>query len=226
MKITWADPARGNFMPHLLNQDLEELEVDDTAKLAFELVATRAIQKGEEVFLDYGDAWEQAWQAHVQAWEPEPDSINYVSQEEIDRQLWEEPWRTVFEQIDNPYPPHIMLQCHSFFQNVELLSSMSYEKILQKFQRKLEGNRSDDWFECDVLRRYTGQDGTPHFAVVSAEEHEDDTTELLTNLPASAIRFRERPYTSDMFLKNAFRHEIGIPNEMFPDSWRNVENDL
>jgi hypothetical protein len=64
--LQWADPWRGNHMPDLLEHPLEELESDETAKLAMELVAIRDILPGSEIFLDYGNAWEAAWQHHVQ----------------------------------------------------------------------------------------------------------------------------------------------------------------
>ena len=33
-----------------------------------ELVAIKDIKKGDEVFIDYGKEWEQAWNAHVKDW--------------------------------------------------------------------------------------------------------------------------------------------------------------
>lgn len=55
VKLQWSDPARGNHMPNLLQTPLDILENDFTAKLAMDFVATRDIEKGEEVFLDFGD---------------------------------------------------------------------------------------------------------------------------------------------------------------------------
>lgn len=55
VKLQWSDPSRGNHMPHLLQTPLDILENDWTAKLAMDLVATRDVEPGEEVFLDYSD---------------------------------------------------------------------------------------------------------------------------------------------------------------------------
>lgn len=62
VKLQWSDPSRGNHMPHLLQTPLDVLENDWTAKLAMDLVATRDLEPGEEVFLDYSD--------EVRLWSP------------------------------------------------------------------------------------------------------------------------------------------------------------
>jgi SET domain len=77
VQLKWADHWRGNHMPHLLQHPLQNLESDATAKLAFDIIATRDIKKGDEVFLDYGDAWEAAWNEHVRTWEPLPQSYTF-----------------------------------------------------------------------------------------------------------------------------------------------------
>merc|ERR1712226_573657 len=38
--------------------------------LVMELYALRNIEPGEELFLDYGDEWEEAWNEHVRNWQP------------------------------------------------------------------------------------------------------------------------------------------------------------
>ena len=41
-------------------------------------------------------------------------------------------------------------------------------------------------------------------------------------VPRDAIEFQSRRYQSDFHLANAFRHEIVVPDELFPKSWRNL----
>jgi hypothetical protein len=45
---------------------------------------------------------------------------------------------------------------------------------------------------------------------------------IITDVPWNAIRFYEKPYTSDVFLKHAFRHEMKLPDEIFPKAWMNL----
>jgi len=47
---------------------LSELGQQEHRGLSFEIIATRDINPGDEVFLDYGIEWEKAWEAHVKKW--------------------------------------------------------------------------------------------------------------------------------------------------------------
>ena len=216
IRLKWADPVRSNFDPSLLDEPLETLEKEQSAKLALEFVATKTILKDEEVFLDYGDAWEQAWQAHVQAWEPEEGAQDYVTKEEYETSQEHLPWQTAFELMDNPFPPNVMLQSNYIFLLTDDWEDMTEEEIHEEID-----NEDYDWFECEITRRYGDKDNGYLFAAINLEYDAEPWNEL-TDLPHFAFRMRERPYTSDMFLPNAFRHEIHIPDEMFPQAWRNA----
>lgn len=43
------------------------------------------------------------------------------------------------------------------------------------------------------------------------------------DVPREAISFHFKNYKSELHIGNAFRHEIMIPDEMFPLTWRNLE---
>uniref|UniRef100_A0A7S4IRJ2 Uncharacterized protein n=1 Tax=Odontella aurita TaxID=265563 RepID=A0A7S4IRJ2_9STRA len=66
---------------------------------------------------------------------------------------------------------------------------------------------------------------------VEAEEEDDDDegegettmterTIVMSQIPRSAIFFVDRPYTTDQAMRGAFRHEIEIPDDIFPDVWK------
>jgi hypothetical protein len=218
--LQWADPWRGNHMPDLLEHPLEELEHDATAKLAMELVAIRDIQPGEEVFLDYGDAWEAAWQHQVRTWKPA--SALYTSAETLNASPMRV--RTEFEQIDQPYPSNIGIQCSWHFTDTDRWRRLYYE----------EGERfilMNDYYPCEVLRYEEVDDDIDEYIYTIVITKQEDDNELINYLvedvPRLAIRFVDAPYSIDMFLSNAFRHSIGIPDEIFPSAWRNlrVNND-
>lgn len=48
------------------------------------------------------------------------------------------------------------------------------------------------------------------------EQHE------VENVPRRAIQFVNVRYTSDVFLKNSFRHEMILPDDVFPKAWMNL----
>jgi hypothetical protein len=190
-----------------------------------ELVANRDIAKGEEIFLDYGDEWEAAWQRHVRYWQPHSDSYSagHWNADTTTR------LRTVFEQHGYPYPPNIELK---FDQAFRMESKPVWEPLLQ------EPNSSDalltyrHWStdmlaSCDILRlRFDGH-RVLYTAVINRLDTLDDVYEkkenyeLIVDAPREAFFFVDKPYTSDMFLPNVFRHAIMIPDELFPEAWKN-----
>jgi len=228
VKLQWADPKRGNHNPELLNVPISEFASQRTAALAMDFVALRDIEPDEEIFLDYGDTFEAAWQNHVSNWNIK-DGDKYVSSFMLNEENIEE-LRTEFEQQHDPYPGNLNIECdHGIWKGID--------QVL--FETKSEINVTDpekrDWWVCDLLRRRR-VDGVIRYTAVATRPDpkkkkkteaakKDETPKpkyvKLTDIPRMAIRFTDRPYTSDMFLKQAFRHHIGIPDEIFPDAWKN-----
>jgi hypothetical protein len=52
---------------------------------------------------------------------------------------------------------------------------------------------------------------------------EEETRHIVEQVPRAAIRFVDKPYTTDQHLPNAFRHWIGLvsSSDLFPDAWIN-----
>jgi hypothetical protein len=42
---------------------------------------------------------------------------------------------------------------------------------------------------------------------------------MLFDVPHADIRLLDKPYTTDVFRKSVFRHEIGVPEGFYPDAW-------
>ncbi len=60
----WAewDTSTANW----LGKTIEEMRQEEGRGLSLEIVATRDIKEGEEVFIDYGEKWELAWDKHLE----------------------------------------------------------------------------------------------------------------------------------------------------------------
>ena len=71
-KLQWATKWHPETKKWL-NSTVEEIEREKDRVLNLEVVATRAIAAGEELFLHYGREWERAWEQHKK-WSPQPDS--------------------------------------------------------------------------------------------------------------------------------------------------------
>eukprot|EP00547_Thalassionema_nitzschioides_P012338 CAMPEP_0194259980 /NCGR_PEP_ID=MMETSP0158-20130606/44910_1 /TAXON_ID=33649 /ORGANISM="Thalassionema nitzschioides, Strain L26-B" /LENGTH=653 /DNA_ID=CAMNT_0039000001 /DNA_START=1 /DNA_END=1959 /DNA_ORIENTATION=- len=65
-KLTWA--IDDSISEEWRQMSLEELSKQNFRGLAMEIVTTRNIAPGDEVFLDYGVEWEEAWKQHVAHW--------------------------------------------------------------------------------------------------------------------------------------------------------------
>jgi SET domain len=224
VRLQWS--PKGNHNPELLEKPINEWKFDATAKLAMELVAIREIAANEEVLLDYGDEWESAWNHLVLNWKPVTGSENYVSAAQLNKQVRidGQRLRTVFEESrEQHYPVNVDMQCDTAFlhnqADVELATAVGrLDKYLEETDL--------EWLPCEILRYKRNKDGQYLYAVYMYERTDDGArnNHLLEDLPWLAFHFVDRPYTSDAHLPNAFRHDIRIPNEIFPEPWKNRRN--
>jgi hypothetical protein len=195
-------------------------------KLLLELVALRDLQPGEELFLDYGAAWQMAWQRHVAKWQPPPTTSSYQYPSLVDESR---PIRTVLDQEGEPYADNLATVCST---------PVRKSKRARAKQIVWSETHDDDFpsglVYCHVLERYTK----------SGVEHGDQVYKVLLNfgtnytdfdpaavengyidihVPRRAIRFVDKPYHGDQHLPNAFRHPMGFPAELVPKLWKNGE---
>jgi SET domain len=92
-----------------LDLSVDELvEVSKPGGIILEVVAIRNIEPGEELFLDYGPGWEEAWKSHVATWTPPKGAESYVYPADVDETL---PLRTVLEQEKEPYAENLGTMC-------------------------------------------------------------------------------------------------------------------
>ena len=219
VKLQWASPLRSQHNPDLLNMTITELKDVRSSQLAMELVAIRDIEPGEEIFLDYGDDWEAAWQKHVKEWRPVEGADTYVSAFEMNQKV-DHVFRTKFEQMKNPYPPNLLLKFHQYFLNDEEREAWIKENpyfVAKPMTTWMESKS----VECEILRREQTENRTL-YAIMIPNNDEDGEWSMLEDVPQEALFFQDRPYSTDMFLENAFRHDLRIPDAIFPQKWKNV----
>lgn len=223
VKLQWSD--RGNHMPDLMNKDLAELAASWTAKLAMDMVALRDIQPGEELFLDYGDEWEAAWQEHLATWEPVEGAEDYVSAAQLNQDR-EHPLRTEFDALESPIP-NAEAWCNNIYLNLQWRKHYD-EGTMNEFISSVQSKI----YRCDVLRHRVDEADKTTLWYTAVLWQVDTVTGMLqtigkiVDVPREAIHYYDLPYTTDMHLPNAFRHDIRIPNDMFPSAWRNWAGEL
>jgi hypothetical protein len=217
--LEWGDPKKTGHHPEWLNMTVENLAKHFSAGLVMTFVATRDIRPGEEIFLDYGNPWEKAWNDHVKKWKPASGFVNEPNAERFNSDK-ESILRTVFEQVEDPYSDGVELKCESAFKDAAKLRQYKEKKdgTASNFVREFDEGRA----ACDVLRWNKDEDGTVSYTALLLDEGKKASAGMLQDVPRDAFVFVDKPYKSDMHLPNAFRHEITIPDEIFPEKWKNA----
>jgi hypothetical protein len=202
-------------------------DVTSPGGLILEIVASRDISPGEELFLDYGDAWEEAWNHHVEAWTPPAGAEDYVYPEDMSET---DTLRTVKEQKENPYPKNLALMCNTPAWTDRKNKHMVWHEPKWDWQEGMAYMMA----YCHVLKRDKAENGDDIYTVSltfhkdkakKADLEYDDSVPLEEQyidykVPRRAIRWIEKPYYDDEHLKNAFRHPIEFPENLVPDAWK------
>lgn len=191
VKIQWMENDERYHNSSWLNEPVSFFESVWTPKLMLEYVALRDIQEGEEVLVDYGKVWEEAWNDHVKAWEPVEE---YLSPYDLNKNVG------------------IPLKTHeedaSIFNNIVGLHTdeKNEERKIHRIRaRKPAPDSQTDDFVYDLEVIGSG-----------------NQVKRLKDVSRSQIHFFHKPYKADMFREESFRHEMIIPDEIFPNAWRNL----
>lgn len=209
----------------------KSISFENPPHLLMELVATKTIREGEEIFLHYGRAWEEAWFRHKQGWQA--SDLHYTPSYVMDDAI--QMLRTQQEQKGHEYPVNVFTSCFYRYSDRDEsekaeAQSISADKLIS-FKWKLTKGLYDlkNLRPCQVLRRIEDKKGRSVYAVkmlnrpgLSEEEIiPRNILHIVTHVPRAAIRFSDKPGTSDQHIATAFRHEIGLSDEVFPAAWMN-----
>ena len=219
VKLQWSDLSAAS-----LQLPISRLK-ETSPQLLMELVAIRPIEEGEEILLDYGKDWEDAWDRHVCRWLPE-GVINVVSSQMANQDPSNQIIRTAAEQQVHPYPDNLFTSCFYHF-NVE-----DHRDAEINVWRSPPGlmTHSRNVRPCVVMDRHTAHDGellytvrmfnrpglTPSARLPKGKPH------IVTGVPRSSIEFSDKLYTTDQHLESAFRKEIGL--SIFPQQWMDLDD--
>jgi hypothetical protein len=119
------------------------------------------------------------------------------------------------------YSDHIDLYC-------QFSSESIFEGKNEWDEDELDAN--DHIVHRILERRMVDEDREPQHYLYDLEllvANEDESEKMalykVKNVPREAISFYYKRYHSDMFVKGVFRHEMMIPDDMFPEAWRNID---
>jgi hypothetical protein len=221
IKIQWAKQGSLNQDDSWLCMDRIQLENQTSSRLAFEYVATRDIHVGEEMFLNYGDDWEKAWEAHHQSWK---ESVNYekeayVNAQEYNKRHANARLKTSLEVLADPYPTNLQIRCH-----VDLVKKKA--EAWRNPKKTCDWTIKDYGFPCTTLKRYDDfSTGVSYTVELTTEPRHRWDYQVITRMktdsvPRAAVRFFDVRCSTDMHLQHVFCHPIGLSTEMLPDTWR------
>eukprot|EP00547_Thalassionema_nitzschioides_P014871 CAMPEP_0194250442 /NCGR_PEP_ID=MMETSP0158-20130606/23056_1 /TAXON_ID=33649 /ORGANISM="Thalassionema nitzschioides, Strain L26-B" /LENGTH=1173 /DNA_ID=CAMNT_0038987265 /DNA_START=46 /DNA_END=3570 /DNA_ORIENTATION=- len=222
---------------YFLKRPLDDLKKERYSLVVLEIIATRDIEVDEEVFIDYGIEWEQAWNTHVRDWQSPCDNPNVLSSRAIrmmnddkfnpEFHAWSESHYTVCQLASekDPHLMHLLKEGHSPIDSDEYVFEylgitwnhigFNYSNPEGNTMRKpcliLNANKEKDTFEVAIF-----YGSTKHQSIQSRK------LQLKGDLSAESLEFIDVPLRSDMHWKGGFRHPIFIPDEIFPKQWKDL----
>ena len=213
---------------------LDMLPVDlmkqDRSGLVMELVALSNISPNQEILLDYGALWESAWKKHAANFTPPTGAEDYVPASHFN---------DFFGWIDPGFAPpeNVFVGCYvnprtirRIGGNTEILEftwrSSPNIFSMSRYVHRCEVVQRDERHPHSELRKDTimPQDIVYQAKVYYDGDNDPDAYWLVHNIPRRAIECFDRNYTSNQFLRNAFRHEIGLPDHLVPEAWRDLRD--
>jgi hypothetical protein len=222
VRIQWAKHGTTGHNESWLEFPPEQMEDAWATNLGIDYIATRDIAEGEELFLDYGREWEEAWQTHVKSWKPPKETTSAV---DWNIEKSDEPIRTKEQQKTDPYSETINLRCH-----VHLAESDWKERNLgwERYDPLEEEYQMVYGLPCTILERssdgaYTVDLFVDQLTFIMLPDDFGDH-HVRTGVPREAIFFLDANYESDLYLRKAFRQYISIPGHMMPDAWKNKKH--
>ena len=228
VKVQWAPHGMIGQKDDAFLQNLTELFENKHHRLAFDYVALRDIEEGEELFLDYQVEWETAWNEHVTNFEQlKLHQDRYQSAFQFNLENGSKILKTEKEQEQDPYPANLELRCHPLVLSSEMM-------IVPHNLRDFYWDVKKAGIKCYVLGRtklvdLESEGFVYHIGIdegynleYAPEDHPKKTDHCieLEGIPRTAVSFFDAPYTSNLYLEGAFRHPVGIPDEMFPSAWK------
>eukprot|EP00545_Synedropsis_sp_CCMP1620_P013379 CAMPEP_0119004142 /NCGR_PEP_ID=MMETSP1176-20130426/977_1 /TAXON_ID=265551 /ORGANISM="Synedropsis recta cf, Strain CCMP1620" /LENGTH=615 /DNA_ID=CAMNT_0006955819 /DNA_START=209 /DNA_END=2056 /DNA_ORIENTATION=+ len=194
--IQWPTELLPCHDPAYLGLPISALGNEKKPRLSLEYTVTRNVYPGEELFLNYGQEWEAAWERHIRKWRPQTEWFVHPSQVNKNERI-----RTVQELGYDPYAPNLYLRCVASYapdENGNYIYVPTPDTV--------------DSVPCVVISR---NDWVYRVELT-------DSGIVMEQVPHSAIVFETHTATSDWALPNAFRHEMVLPDALVPDVWKNT----
>jgi hypothetical protein len=191
--------------------------------LSFDIVALRDIEEDEEIFIDYGEEWEAAWQEHVANFDA--PRRGYMPAFEMNQQA-ELQIKTIHE-ADYEHMEGIYTFCRKTLIDLAL-GARDALAAEEELEAEVEDSNGEACYPCRVVHRNHNDSYIAELFVRKSTDHytglwEVDTDRVvyvLFDIPRDTFYFNDAVYKRDHAQLWSFRHDMRIPDEIFPDAWR------
>jgi hypothetical protein len=228
-KLVWSDhPSNSKIW---FETEPEELisEEHQHIGLLMEIVAIRDITEGEEIFIDYGKEWKEAWEEHNKKFDrlvndgqiPSKWPVRAV---DMNNQYQSVAYRMKEELEKDPYPENVRLAAFIVLKGGKQTGVTKENAYEWGFEEEQGSFHHDQLRTVEIVQRRSVEESkkaVPYVYLVKSISNKKREV-FIDNVPHEAIVFVDAPGTSDQFFKDSFRHYIGIPDEIFPKGWRNA----
>lgn len=245
VKMMWSTKDWSNV------KAAQEMSVEDISgvgpiDMILELVATRPIQKGEEVLLNYGDDWDNAWKEHSSKWKDAIKDAKFLKSAMV--------LNEVHHGVGKPIQPFPIddkeeeegadaeddsnevaeLKCHLLYDEDKIERRRNQDGTRTKVypwipapadESRLKTDiaiRGVNRVSCDILE-VSGDERSDYKYVVKPYLYTEGPPILVKDVPHHAIRYVDKPYKNAQHEVRAFRHTIEFPDEIFPEAWRDLK---
>jgi hypothetical protein len=225
-KIVWTNATyHDGDLFYLTVEDLKNERA--IVPLGFDIVATRDIAADEEVFIDYGDEFEEALWNHYKEWEKKRS----WPKQALEMNAAVATGKTTFVPVSMrapDFPENILTACHAFGASIDddNISQREVDGLsVYNFDSTATSFNGHDLELCDILRLVSDEDtGENTFDVQIYPRSSEEETHIVLGVPENHIMYVDMPYSSWAQAGGVFRHYIGIPDEIFPDAWKNLKH--
>jgi hypothetical protein len=212
-QIRWSENMRHH---EWLDWPVQGFEDEEHTGLSFDFVALRDIQEDDEVLIDYGDEWEDAWRQHVESFILRRPG--YAPAFELNKRM-----DLQIQTIDEyDYDAEgIQIYCWNYYlklQGVEPVMDKVEYSPCQVVVRTSSSNGSATTGNDD---RYVAEIWEVELTKFGQVKHH--ITGVMFDVPRDAFYFVDMPYTRDHHQAWSFRHDMRIPDDLLPDAWKNLE---
>lgn len=222
--IDWSNHDYVQTGDWLFSKTVAEIRAFESPPFVIEVKALRDIQAGEEVFIDYGDSFDAALEHYLDLVKESTKDGTWPLRAED----WREQYKTKplpLLDIEGDLPPGVSTVC--FIQTKEVADGTprTTENFIEladwKGPTELVDFEGQQMLACDVIARYGSEADGYTYDVKTVLKGWPDPV-IVRGVPHFAITFVDKPYTGDIHTVGAFRRWIEIPDERFPQMWRNL----